>query len=81
MPAKGRYAPAGKEWFGVLCANPLCGMPIFIGEVLPKHLDREGTLTIRGEDQKLTCPTCQTESVYPFQQLKRFQTVDKAKLS
>jgi hypothetical protein len=81
MPRKGKFAPAGKEWIGFLCANPTCGLPILIGEVLPRMLDKQGTLTIRGEDQRLTCPTCGHESVYPTGQARRFRTVDKAELS
>jgi hypothetical protein len=81
MPEQGEHVPPGKDVFGFLCANSLCGLPIVIGEILPHMLDANGSLTIRGSDQELTCPSCGHEFVYPIQQATRFQAVEKAKLS
>jgi predicted RNA-binding Zn-ribbon protein involved in translation (DUF1610 family) len=83
MSEKPRYAEAGKEWFGFLCSNPNCGLPLLLGEVRPETLDANGgvTITSHSESHKLTCPHCKSESVYQTKRLQRFRTVEKGQLS
>jgi predicted RNA-binding Zn-ribbon protein involved in translation (DUF1610 family) len=83
MSRKPIYAAANKEWFGFLCSNPKCGLPLLLGEIRPDMLDKSGGVTIasHNEDHKLTCPHCGNVSVYRTKSLQRFRTVEKAKLS
>lgn len=83
MPDKPIYAAANTEWFGFLCSNPICGLPLLLGEIRPEMLDENGGVEIssHNEARKLTCPHCRNESVYRTESLQRFRTVEKAKLS
>jgi predicted RNA-binding Zn-ribbon protein involved in translation (DUF1610 family) len=74
---------AGHEYFGFLCANPQCGMPILLGEIRPEDLDSKGGVEIqhRKANHTLTCPQCMKTAVYPAQQVRRFRTAEKGSLS
>ena len=39
-------AEAGKLYFGFICKNPECGLPIIIGEIARENLDAEGGVKI-----------------------------------
>lgn len=78
-----RVNKAGEEWFGFLCSNPNCGLPLLLGEIRSDMLDPQGGVEIGTHSRyhKLTCPHCGNESVYQPEQLRRFRTVEKDKLS
>jgi hypothetical protein len=75
---------AGKEYFGILCLNKDCGMPIILGEVRQDQLDEYGRLQIqspKGEVLKAICPHCRTESIFQIEQFRRFRAQAKEQLS
>jgi hypothetical protein len=53
------------EYLVVSCANPSCGKPMLITGTWQLQIGEAGPPpTIRPEAQPMTCPHCQTESVY-----------------
>jgi hypothetical protein len=73
----------GREYLGVICANPDCGMPVILGEVKPTDLDEFGRLQLasRLDNIQATCPHCRIQSGYSIKQFQRFQVKSKGQLS
>jgi hypothetical protein len=74
-----RPAVAGEEFYGFLCANPACGMPILVGQIKPEDRDLAGGVEIQSHraSHTLTCQQCGHTAVYQMQQLQRFLVATK----
>ncbi len=75
-------AEAGKLYFGFICKNPECGLPIIIGEIPRENLDAEGGVKIVSSpvEREMTCLLCGFATVYRPGELQRFRVVEKGKL-
>jgi hypothetical protein len=63
-----------EEWLGVICHNQACGRPVLITPIRPEMLDDAGVLTVRLATEPMSCPHCQTESVYRTNEMERLRT-------
>lgn len=77
-----KVTEAGKEYFGFICRNPDCGLPIVLGEIPREYLDASGGAQIasRRAERLLTCQHCGYEALYRTDELQRFQVQSKGKL-
>jgi hypothetical protein len=73
---------AGKLYFGFICKNPACGLPIVVGEILPEQLDAGGGVEIASSrpQHEITCQRCGHKAAYRHAELQRFQVSEKGKL-
>jgi len=74
-----KVTEAGKEYFGFICRNPDCGLPIVLGEIPREYLDASGGATIASlrPERLLTCQQCGYEALYRTAELQRFQVLPK----
>ena len=77
-----RRTTAGEEWLGFACANPQCGLPLLVYEILPEMLDSKGGLRLqaRNPSLELSCPSCGNKAVYQTQQIHRIRVARKEQL-
>jgi hypothetical protein len=76
-----KVTEAGKEYFGFICENPDCGLPIVLGEIPREYLDASGGAEIVSPraERLLTCQQCGYEALYRTTELQRFQVSPKGK--
>ena len=77
-----KYTELGKLYFGFICKNASCGLPIVVGEILPQDLDDRGGVEIASSrpERPIRCAICGHEAVYRHEELQRFQVSEKGKL-
>jgi hypothetical protein len=77
-----KLTEAGKLYFGFICKNPKCGLPIVLGEILPEQLDAAGGVEIASSrsEHAITCRLCGHGAAYHHDELRRFQVSEKGKL-
>jgi hypothetical protein len=70
---------AGKLYFGFICKNSQCGLPIIIGEIPPEHLDATGGVEISSDrpEHAIACGHCGRTVVYRHAELQRFRVLEK----
>jgi hypothetical protein len=69
----------GEEYYGFVCANSQCAVPLLMGKIDPKDLDPKGGVQIQSQqaNHTLTCPQCGHTAVYPIGNIQRILVVTK----
>jgi len=75
-----RTTKSREEYYGFLCANPACGMPILIGQIPRDEVGRGVEIASNRAEHRLTCPICGHTAAYRSELVQRFRVAGKGQL-